>query len=646
MTKEKVLISLADNKVAVVDLEYSNIAEKQRKFLALRRYYESMTYNDVGIRHINFRSNPQLCSDIDKACLEGFDGNNTDFLQKEIQTYSYTKQPHKFKNELSTVDYPDSILRLQNTFHFNELMPNEEIPEVIKNLGVEIVAQDEVFDIEYDSRRGEYKIKDYNRVLASVTDRNIKVLRKHFRFPPAEYQKICNFVTRFEQAKRANPSLLIQDFASQVATDNKELSLFRIYASRYDDVKGLDKSLLHEFTHIKNKMLIRCMGLKSDSKRLSVENTYRLQVEDERSAYLSQIISSVNDYLKKGNPDDYTCFDSAGSILIHRLKMLPAEQRFAYLSKPENLLKVTFDYYSHSQQDHYDKGQMRRNTPTHIDQLPLSAPEDTNGEYFAKLRSLIYRFKLYNPSTHREEDVNFAQYIQPSDEVKISYWVEANIITPNKRRLADRIRDYNRDISSGRIDPSLVDEAKRLMRDKSRTPRFVNSFLGFDIGRLLDEENPLPVDIPSDRAKWSDNLRDYWKNVEGYQEVAKNNNEYRFKIKDDTISYSAPNKVKVSDGANYEVYDKLLKEPTNKEKSVRFKETLSNEQALKLYVACINNGRKAVGKIPTNLEAIDNLQDIPLSEKQKFKNIIARNSSQQNQNIPINRQIVGFRQGR
>ena len=62
MTKEKVLISLADNKVAVVDLEYSNIAEKQRKFLSLRRYYESMTYNDVGIRHINFRSNPQLCS--------------------------------------------------------------------------------------------------------------------------------------------------------------------------------------------------------------------------------------------------------------------------------------------------------------------------------------------------------------------------------------------------------------------------------------------------------------------------------------------------------------------------------------------------------------------------------------------------------
>lgn len=642
MTKERVLISLADNEVVVVDFEYSNIAEKQRKILSLRSYYENKTYDEVRTIYNNFGASPQSYNTAERDCLEALDSDNTDFIHKEIQSYSYVKQPHKFKNELNDVNYPSGVLNLRNTFHFNEQILDSTIPEVIKNLGVEIVAKDEVFDVKYDRLRGVYHIENYNSTQASVTDRNIKFFRKHLTFPPAEYQKICQFSRDYEQAKRLNPSLLIFDYAEQKAIDNKELSLYNIYANRYMAIKAMDKSLLHEFTHIKNKMLIRCLGLKSDSKRLSVENTYRLQVEDERSAYLSQVISSVNKYLKSSNPDDYNFFDFAGSSLVNKLKTLSPSERFVYVSNPENLLKTSLDYYDRYQKDNYDKGQMHRNTPSYIDKLPLTYPEDSNGEYFNKLRSLMYRFKLYNPSTQREEEVNFARYIQASDEVKISYWVEANIITPNKRRLLNRMRDFNRDLSADKIDISLIDEAKKLMRDKSRTPRFVNSFAGFNVDKLLDEDNTPQNNIPNDKAGWSDNLKKYWEKVDGYQEIAKNNNEYRFKIKEDTLSYSAPNKVKVSDGAKYDVYVKLLQEPTNKSKPIRFKETLSEEQALKLYVACINNGRKPVGKIPTNLTAIENIQDIPFSEKQKFKNIMSNQSVQQNQSMPINAQRSRF----
>ena len=76
-------------------------------------------------------------------------------------------------------------------------------------------------------------------------------------------------------------------------------------------------------------------------------------------------------------------------------------------------------------------------------------------------------------------------------------------------------------------------------------------------------------------------------------------------------------------------------------------DTLSREQALTLYIACINYGRKPVGAVPTDLSGIENLQGIPPEEMNRFRHRQQNNGSQhqsrQPNATPINN-INGVRQ--
>ena len=71
----------------------------------------------------------------------------------------------------------------------------------------------------------------------------------------------------------------------------------------------------------------------------------------------------------------------------------------------------------------------------------------------------------------------------------------------------------------------------------------------------------------------------------------------------------------------------MLEEPTNKCNPVNFLPSLTEEQKLLLYVACINSGRKTKGEIPTNLERIANMREIPQEERDKFAQIINRRNN-------------------
>ena len=63
----------------------------------------------------------------------------------------------------------------------------------------------------------------------------------------------------------------------------------------------------------------------------------------------------------------------------------------------------------------------------------------------------------------------------------------------------------------------------------------------------------------------------------------------------------------------------MLKEPSNRAAPVEFLDTLSREQKLMLYIACVNNGRRMVGKVPTDLSGIERLQGIPEAEMNRFR---------------------------
>lgn len=645
MSKETLLLTTADNHVVAIALNYGNEAEKQRKMLQYQQLCEQITYKEFFDKYNNFAASLQCGSALEKEFLTAVDAKNTEFLAKEIAHYDFMKNPAGYKNGLKENNYPPHIASAANTLHFDNRIDDAEIPPLIKNLGYKIEPQDNVYDVYYDSAKQEYTIKDFEprRASVNVGEKRVSFVRNHFKFSPSDYSTLMQLIARAERARQINPRRRI----AEIFPDPKERSLYKVYSDEHIKVAKQLLMLKHELTHVKNTVLQTGYCLKNGAKRLSVEDYYRLQVEDERSAYLSQVFNAVNAYLKKGNPKDFSMFDGESSQLLLAMRNMPESKRFEYVQNPKNLLDSAFASFEKNHRRSYDKKQFLRNMKLEIQLVPLSAAEDTDRTEFFKRRSLLYRFQLYNPQTGAYEVKNLTPLIDKSQEVELTPENISNIIEPCRHDLSRRLAEFNRDKSRGLVNPDLVDEAKALMRGNLHKNRLINNINGMEISELAEaEKQPAgpqrPNAAPQKPCSWNKELKKYWSKLDGYKEIVDTEQEYSFSVKQNKIRYTAKDKVQVAKDAEYDMYVKLLQEPSNKNKPVIFKDTLTKEQALKLYVACVNNNRQMKGAVPKDFSALQKLRDIPADDLQKCQQTI----QQGNRQNPLLQRQLAARSGR
>jgi hypothetical protein len=638
MAKETLLVSTKDNGVVCFNLEYDNEAVKKRKTLQYKAFCERLTGEEFSELLVKFSSNGDKRY---KDVLQDVDIDNQNMLQEYLTPYTFIKQPQNFKNDMVTNNNcPSDIKNAENSIHFDYRISDDFFPEMMKKLGIQVCPKDQIFDIVNTNNNG-YEIKDLDITRATVctSGRKLIIYRKHFKVQSKkEYLQLQRMINQFETMRRGNPNLSELEYANQYISDAKQASLFRLYAKEKQIPTFRETVLTHEMKHIKNNIMLSGLLLKRNAKRLTVEDMYRLEVEDERSAYLSEKIYAINKYLKNNNLNDFSMFNSHSQELVNELKGLPENQRAARVMDIPRIVNEELERFARDNRAYYDGNQFGRNLSGVIESHASAIlPEDIAHEEYKRLQALYYHFDVYNPTTGKMESRNLSQYIKAENQVEISEDINNSIIKPNKQEMQNKINTYLQQERNGKIDHQLLEEARALQRSMSLQPRFVNNVDGFELSRLYDEENtPNGTEqqpIPDDKADWSDDLQKYWSKVDGYQEVAKNNLEYRFKVNEDTISYTAKNKANVSKEAKYETYVKLLNEPTNKDLPVTFKDTLSPEQAVRLYVACINNGRKPIGNVPQNMDALQNVHDIPAAELQKFRSL-----QSQSHNATVNRQ--------
>ena len=626
MATEKLLVATADNHIVVLDVEYQHEAEKERKKLQYQRFCESLKFADFLNCYNSYVASASVSS-FEKEMFSRVDSENTDFLEKEIAHSNLDKRINNYKNDLNTNNYPVNIANQPNVLHFDNSISDTEIPPLIKNLGFNIEAQDDVYDVVFDAAENEYKIKDFKLRRATVynKERKINFVRNHFRFPADEYKTITRLIASWNRAHQLYPAFNIYHFAAKIA-DAKECSLFKIYANEYSIVSHRILSLKHELTHIKNEALVAGAGLKKSAKRLSVEDYYRLQVEDERSAYLSQVVNAANMYLQKGNPNDTSMFDVESRKLVKTLLTLPEDKRFELVQKPDVLLETAFEAFERGHRKNYDTKQFKKNMDLEMQKVPLSAPWDNDRSEYFLYRSLLYRFRLYNPQTKAYEEKNFTPYIKSAQEVQINDDNRRDIIEPCKQKITRRLAEYNRDVSRGKINAGLVPLAKEIMLDNLHKPQFISQINGMDISLLAEDKTPAPAENSNNikPADWSNNLKQYWSKFEGYKELADNQQEYYFAVNNSKIRYTDKDKVELSRDADYDVYVKLLKEPSNAAKPVVFKDTLTKEQALKLYVACVNSNRQMKGALPKDLSQLKYLKGVPAEDLKKCQQSISQ----------------------
>ncbi len=633
MSSETLLVTTADNCVIAINLEYNSETEKRRKALMFQQYCENILYSDFFNRYNNFVSSGISSNSLEKDFFIEVDGQNTDFLAQEIRYGNIKKSRKDYSNDLDKNVLPPSIENAPNTIHFDNVIPNSEVPLLIQNLGYKIVAKDDVYPVVYNEKKQKYEVKNFKLRRASVYTANKKIefVRNHFSFSPEDYNTLKRLIIIANREVQRN----LRRPLERVFPDPKERSLYSVYMEEKKNVMHRFLTLNHELVHIKNEVLSSGLNLKKSAKMLSVEDYYRLQVEDERSAYLSQTINAVNAYLKNGDPTDFSSFDNESMELVVEITSIPKDKRFEYVQNPENLIRCSFEHFEKYHRKDYDKGQFRKNMLIDMKKVPLSLKKDTDRKEFLLNRSLFYRFRLYNPQTKSFEEKNLSSYIKPEYEVKIDNNVRKEIIVPCSQKLSSRMAEYQAKVKSGDINPELVQKAKAMMRANMHKPQFIQKIDGFELSLLVDDKltgdtvkpSQYPEQTTEKPAVWSKNLKKYWTQFDGYQKLTDNENEYMFSIKNSKVKYTAQNKVQLSNDAEYEMYVRLLNEPSNKNKPIVFKDTLTKEQALKLYVACVVYKRKMKGNLPKDFSTIKKLKDIPTADMQKTLDTVRQNNS-------------------
>ncbi len=623
MSTQKVMLYTKDNKIIVIDIDLTGYDET-RKRLELQRiqhYFSQYFYKDICLNKFN---NRHTKSDEEKKLLSLMDPANTSFVNKYVPSFNYAKNRHAYKNSVKQDNFHEP-----NVMHFAYGIDDSSVPEFVKNLGFNIVPQESTEEINVDDPNFE-KDFDEQKTLMQVNAQNkqITIYRHHYKLPPADYVRLRRLITSYNSL---SPRPDVEEYGAFMAND-RDRKLFKIYSKETKLNQGKETFLHHEFHHIKNRMIFSGIMCKPDVKRLTAEDAYRLEVENEHSAYLSQTIECINRYLKGGDFNDYSMFDNFTSDLPEKLKTMTDSQKLSYLTDMDKIVNYAINRFEENKRKHYDKIQFKDSLQSSLLSQPMDVPEDLSGEQYRLMRSAYYSISVYNPATGKNEISNLSKFIRPEDEVKISTEEMQKIIDPAKEKLKDRLKEFEKDSQASGIDISLLDEARAFYRKTLRTPRIISEAQTINVADLVDGKPQIdehtsptasvpPTPVPDDKADWSDDLQKYWSKFEGYKEQAKNNAEYRFEINKQEVRYTSKTDVSLGKTCGYEMYDRLVKEPSGANKAIRFENTLSKEQALMLYVACINNGRRMRGAIPHDLSAIDTMTSIPQAERDKFKSL-------------------------
>ena len=620
MPAQKIMFHTKDNGLIVADVDFSAYNESRRRAELNRwqHYFLQFTYDEISQKSHNPDSIP--ASELD--FFSAIDPKNTSFIRKYMHPFNYTKNRAAYGNYVEPANFAAQVMK-PHTLHFDYSLSEDAIPEFVKNLGFQIIPVEieeniNIDDPNFDDEFAKQKV----RMQVSSKERRVQIYRYHYNFPPADYARLRRMINDYENL---SPKPDVLEYRNSIA-NYRERKLFSVYAKEKNYLKNIETMAFHEFHHIKNLMVFNGIFLKDNAKRLTAENTYRLEVENERSAYLAETIECINRYLKGGNLDDYSAFDNFCQDLPDELQTMTDAQKVAYLSDMDKIVNWSLEHFDEVKREFYDKNQFNDTTKIHLLSQPFDLPEDVSGEQFRLMRSAYYSIAVYNPATGRTETRSLSHYIKPENEVQITAENIADIIEPAKQKYESKKQDFITDSNTAGVDANLLDEARAAMRHSLRAPHVISEAQTINVADLVegkplaDEHNPTPSPhIPDDKADWSDDLQKYWSKFEGYKETAKNNAEYSFKIKNQAVKYTSQNQVTMGKTCHYEMYKRLVEEPSSAKKTVRFENTLSEEQALMLYVACVNSGRKMRGDIPTDLSKIETMVTIPQAERDKFK---------------------------
>lgn len=540
------------------------------------------------------------------------DRKNTKFIDKYVHRFDYKRRKEDFYN---VFEDPAENSRLYNTCSADCLpeldydVKTKDIPLDVQALGFKVMPVDRQYEVDDNGKIvGDF---DTTRAQVRASTREVFVMRNHFKMSDENKALMDDLILRFKGQSRS-----ACEFESSLV--DKERNLFFIYRQELENVQQQKLILHHEFKHIKNEMFFNTVYLNRANYRLSGSDTYRIAVEDERSAFLSLTVNSVNQYLKNGDWDNFDGFHPNDNELVAILKAMPADERKVYLMNPKNYIDASLEFFKAQKQAKYDRDQFGQVIADKIRQTVPNLLEDAGdlSPTFKQIRKQYYHFAVYNPDTGKYEQKYLDEFIDDAHEV------EPNVMLVQKAKNDYEARKNEYDTDKADTNEVLIEEARKFMRRQNQGSAVVsadNTYI-----ESLDADWIVRHGIPNDMAGWSDDLQKYYRRQDGYFELTKNNLEYAFKLGDDVVRYTDPKNVSIANDSSFDTYMKVVNAPVARGSAINFRPNLNEEQKLMLFAACVASGRKMKGNIPTDLSGLDRLQGIDAATMDKINRTLGR----------------------
>lgn len=306
---------------------------------------------------------------------------------------------------------------------------DEDLPKALLYLGTNVERRIIDYFVEFDEEKGIYRYvdadgKDIENVLGSAGVSRISCNEKRFILKEKDYEKIRQIelevkeaVDKVEGVEKVKAKFDVLD------KYDRPLSVLYLYI--FDDRSDLQNTLYHEAKHIVDGVVCGYRAYCGDYKKPTAEEEYKLNVEDERVAYLEELNKAIKEYFTNGNKL-YLSFRSSLVWIADRFYDCSKEEIRKKLYPPVDIMKEALQRWNDKQLESYFEQFQRRCLGS--SGKSLFVEEDTTGEEYKKQRSLLYSFEVYNPNTEKMELLDLSSVLDV--EVPISKKVYDEIIVP------------------------------------------------------------------------------------------------------------------------------------------------------------------------------------------------------------------------
>jgi len=625
----------------------------------------------------------------------------TELLNEEFPPQSFPFRFAEFKNDLSQLPPSPNIDGYTVLSEYDTIL-DDDFDKMSQRLG---------YTIEKDVRNIYVEFDEYGSI------RHFDENKQEIDYFNDDYLGTCAFVITQKYYMRINmPRYILKNEDYEIylnrqqhgATDGQEITINSIrdgvvhdfIDNQLNNQKSKRLDITHEMKHQRNRFFRERLQLKSDAKQLSCEDIYKINVEDERSATLSEVIFAINNYFKTGNKDLLNACPQGW--LKNILKEKSNDELKAILTDHSFIVNECLKEWNDVSATGY-VGQFRAHCYKDV-KAYCSLPSDDNHEEFNKQLSAFYTFEVYNPKTGKTEYKNLSNLINV--EVDVDETAKDIIKNSEEKRkeqklLVDLLMEDPQSVTY-----QLISEAKNFLREKIRCMDNAEDSCLLDIPndqnaseetntsepKSIQQENkpeqenpsvtapenkpitsveeniPDPVTTPDSNNQpnkdFAEPYREFYQNLakkekSQYSEdesspyykatlVRKDNSELNIVATPDSqVSLGAKDKNKKDKIPDYEDFENLALLAKKQGKSITFGDIKTPEFKARLMLACLENDVK-MKNIPnfSELKGIEPQTMQRLKDKLKERNSTKGNATakggEENPNVQVLPQAAKF----